>query len=240
MSKREGAAGVTDYERLGYLKEAVVNFIALLGWSPGDDREIMTTEEMIESFSLDRINPANAIFDMEKLSWMNGEYIRACDNNKLVDLVRPFLIEAGLTTHLWINTRWEWMLKFVAALKERCKLLTDFAEQGRYFFVDKFEYEEKGVNKHFKPESAGYLKEWLETIASLDRFDMDKMEAALRGLAEELDIKPAALIHPTRLALTGTTKGPSLFDVMELLGKQECMKRLERAIDFMGNIDKNA
>jgi len=234
LSKREGAAGVTDYEKMGYMKEAIVNFIALLGWSPGDDREIMTVEEMIESFSIDRINPANAAFDIEKLNWMNGEYIRACDNNRLIDLIRPFLIEAGLTTHLWINSRWEWMLKFVSAMKERCKLLTDFAEQGRYFFVDRFEYEEKGVNKHFNPESAEYLKRWLDAICSLERFDVESLEILLRGLSEEMGIKPALLIHPTRLALTGTTKGPSLFDLMELLGKQECMKRLERAIDFIG------
>ncbi|UCE65676.1 MAG: glutamate--tRNA ligase [Candidatus Zixiibacteriota bacterium] len=240
MSKRDGAAGITDYEKMGYMKEAVVNFIALLGWSPGDDREIMTVDEMIESFSLDRINPSNAILDMEKLNWMNGEYIRACDNNRLIDLIRPFLIEAGLTTHLWINSRWEWMLKFVSAMKERCKLLTDFAEQGRYFFVDKFDYEEKGALKYFGPESAGYLKRWLEIIGSLERFDVVNLETSLRGLSEGLGIKPAALIHPTRLALTGTTKGPSLFDLMELFGQQECMKRLTRAIDFIGKIDKNA
>lgn len=240
LSKREGAAGVTDYEKLGYMKEAIVNFIALLGWSPGDDREIMTKKEMIESFSLERINPANAILDIEKLNWMNGEYIRACDNNKLIDLIRPFLIEAGLTTHLWINSRWEWMLKFVAMMKERCKVLTDFVEQGRYFFVDKFEYEEKGLNKYFNSESAGYLKRWLDALNSLENFDVGNLETSLRNLCEELGIKPAALIHPTRLALTGTTKGPSLFELMELLGKQESMKRLERAVDFIEKGDKNA
>ncbi|UCC79453.1 MAG: glutamate--tRNA ligase, partial [Candidatus Zixiibacteriota bacterium] len=240
LSKREGATGVTDYEKMGYMKEAVVNFIALLGWSPGDDREIMTKDEMVESFSLDRINPSNAILNIDKLNWMNGEYIRACDNNKLIDLIRPFLIEAGLTTHLWINSRWEWMLKFVAILKERCKLLTDFAEQGRYFFVDKFDYEEKGLNKYFSPESAGYLKRWLDALNSLEHFDVGNLETSLRDLCGELGIKPAALIHPTRLALTGTTKGPPLFDLMELLGRQECMRRLERAVDFIEKGYKNA
>ena len=240
MSKRDGAVGVTDYEKMGYLKEAVVNFIALLGWSPGDDREIMTADEMIESFSLDRINPANAILDIDKLNWMNGEYIRGCDDKKLIYMIRPFLIEAGLTTHLWINSRWEWMLKFVGAMKERCKLLSDFAEQGRYFFVDKFEYEEKGVDKHFNPQSAGYLEKCLNAIGVLQHFNVESLEASLRNLAEELGAKPAALIHPARLALTGTTKGPSLFDLMELLGQQECMKRLARAINFIGKRDKNA
>jgi glutamyl-tRNA synthetase len=240
MSKRDGAAGVTDYEKMGYMKEAVVNFIALLGWSPGDDREIMTVEEMIKSFSLDRVNPANAIFDMDKLNWMNGEYIRACDNNKLVDLIRPFLVEAGLTTHLWINSRWEWMLKFAAALKERCKLLTDFVDQGRFFFADSFEYEEKGAQKYFDARSAGYLKKWLGELNTLERFEIEKLEESLRSLSERLEVKPAAMIHPARLALTGTTKGPSLFELMELLGQQECMKRLEKAVNFIEKGDKNA
>jgi len=241
MSKRDGAIGVTDYERMGYLKEALVNFIALMGWSPGDDREVMTLDEMISEFSLDRINPSNAAFDIEKLNWMNGEYIRACDNNKLADMIRPYLIEAGLTTHLWINSRWEWILKFVAVLKERCKLLTDFAEQGRYFFIDQFEYDEKGVGKHFKAEASQYLTKWLETLKIMDNFSVENLETTLRQIAEELKIKPAQIIHPTRLALTGVTKGPSLFELMELLGQQECIDRMGKAIEFIKkNINKKA
>ncbi len=234
MSKRDGAAAVTDYEKSGYLKEAVVNFIALLGWSPGDDREVMSLDEMIESFSLDRINPANAIFDLEKLRWMNGEYIRACDDNKLVDLIRPFMVDSGLTTHLWINTRWEWMKKFVAILKERCHLLTDFAERGRFFFIDRFDYEPEGVKKHFADEDiAERLENWVDILRQMDDFSARTLEERLRELAEKLKIKPAFLIHPTRLALSGMTTGPPLFDMMELLGKEECLKRLKRAIKFI-------
>lgn len=234
MSKRDGAAAVTDYEKMGYLKEAVVNFIALLGWSPGDDREVMSVDEMIESFSLDRINPSNAIFDSEKLRWMNGEYIRACDDNRLVDLIRPFMIDAGLTTHLWINTRWEWMRKYVAILKERCHLLTDFAERGRFFFIDRFDYEPRGVKKYFSDQDvAGRLENWVDILRQVDDFSGATLEDKLRELAEKLKIKPALLIHPTRLALSGMTAGPPLFDMMELLGKEECTKRLDRAIEFI-------
>ncbi|MEE8417453.1 MAG: glutamate--tRNA ligase, partial [candidate division Zixibacteria bacterium] len=234
MSKRDGAAAVTDYEKLGYLKEAVVNFIALLGWSPGDDREVMSLDEMIESFSLERINAPNAIFDIEKLRWMNGEYIRACDNNRLVDLIRPFMIEAGLTTHLWINTRWDWMMKFVSILKERCHLLTDFVERGRFFFMDRFDYESKGVKKHFADRDvAARLENWVDILRQIDDFSAKTLEERLRELAEKLKIKPALLIHPTRLALSGMTTGPPLFDMMELMGNDECLKRLERAIQFI-------
>jgi glutamyl-tRNA synthetase len=234
MSKRDGAAAVTDYEKLGYLKEAVVNFIALLGWSPGDDREVMSLDEMIESFSLERINAPNAIFDIEKLRWMNGEYIRACDDNRLVDLIRPFMIEAGLTTHLWINTRWDWMMKFVSILKERCHLLTDFAERGRFFFIDRFDYDPKGVKKHFADQDvAARLENWVDILRQIDDFSANILEERLRELSEKLNIKPALLIHATRLALSGMTAGPPLFDMMELLGNDECPKRLERAIRFI-------
>jgi nondiscriminating glutamyl-tRNA synthetase len=240
MSKRDGAAGVTDYAKMGYLKDALINFIALLGWSPGDDREVMSLEEMIDAFSLDRINPANAVFDIEKLTWMNGEYIRKTENYKLVDLLRPFLVEAGLVTQLFINTRWDHMVKFVAMMKERCHLLTDFVEQGYYLFSDNFNYEEKGVQKHFSsPEVLDYLKQWRENLETIEPFDIEHLEQALRNLAEKLDIKPAMLIHATRLALSGTTKGPSLFEMMEFLGKDQCLARIARAIKFI-DTNRNA
>jgi glutamyl-tRNA synthetase len=237
MSKRDGAAAVTDYARLGYLKEAVVNFIALLGWSPGDDREVMTVPEMIEAFNLERINKSNAVFDLEKLTWMNGEYIRQTDDYKLVDLIRPYLVESGLVTQLFINTRWDFMMKFVGMMKERCKLLTDFGAQGEYFFKDDFTYEEKGACKHFAdPQIADMLQQWHDILAAVEPFTVEKIEQELRDYADKLAIKPAAVIHPTRLALSGTTKGPSLFEMMELLGRETCLKRLKRAITFINNM----
>jgi glutamyl-tRNA synthetase len=234
MSKREGAVAVTDYEKLGYLKEAVINFIALLGWSPGEDREIMTRNEMIELFSIDKINPTNAIFDMTKLRWMNGEYIRKADNNQLVDLIRPFLVEKGLTTNLWINSRWTWMLEFVRLMKERCHLLTEFGEQGYYFFTDSFDYDPKGVEKQFKnPDVVDRLEKWIACLESMAEFKAAGLEAGLRQLAEGMAIKPAELIHPIRLALSGVTGGPPLFEMMELMGNEECVNRIKKAIIFI-------
>jgi glutamyl-tRNA synthetase len=238
MSKRHGATAVTDYAKMGYLKEAVVNFIALLGWSPGDDREIMTVEEMIQSFSLERINPTNAIFDINKLKWMNGEYIRKYDNNRLVDLIRPFLIEKGLTTSLWINTRWDWMLKYVRLMKERCPLLSDFAESGAYFFTDEFAYDVKGAVKYFEDENiSGYMEKWIKILQEIKEFMAPNLEQGLRDISEKLGIKPVVLIHPIRLALSGVTGGPPLFEMMELLGREECVKRSEKAISFI--LEKN-
>jgi glutamyl-tRNA synthetase len=237
MSKRHGAVAVTDYAKMGYLKEAVVNFIALLGWSPGDDREIMTLPEMIEAFSLERINPTNAIFDLEKLNWMNGEYIRHTPDHVLVDLLRPFFVESGLATQLFITSRWDYMTAFVRLMKERCHLLTDFTRLGYYFFIDDFTYDEKGVAKHFsKPQAAEKLRRLHDAFAALPQFDVPNMESALRRLAETMGVPAAELIHPTRLALSGLTGGPSLFEMMELIGKERCLARISKAIAF---IEKN-
>lgn len=235
MSKREGAAAVTDYEKQGYLKEAVINFIALLGWSPGGDKEIMQMAEMSELFSLENINPTNAIFDLTKLRWMNGEYIRMTDDNRLVDLIRPFLVEQGLTTNLWINSRWTWMLKFVQLMKERCHLLTEFGELGKYFFVSNFLYDPKGVEKTFKDTDvvSKRLEKWAAVLRATDDFSAKVLEEQLRALSEEMAIKPAELIHPIRLSLSGVTGGPPLFEMMELLGKDDSIARLERAIVFL-------
>jgi glutamyl-tRNA synthetase len=234
LSKRDGATAVTDYHKMGFLKEAVINFIALLGWSPGDDREIMSIEEMIQAFTLERINPANAVFDTDKLTWMNGEYIRRTENYILADHLRPFLVESGLVTHLFINSRWDYILKYIALLKERCHLLTDFVARGFYFFTDSFEYDSEGVQKYFSAGAAiDYLEQWLKVIEKAEPYNIKTLEDALRSLAEQLKVKPAQLIHPTRLAISGMTKGPSLFDLMEVLGKDRCILRINKAIDYM-------
>ncbi len=234
ISTRDGAVAITDYRQMGFLPEAMVNFLALLGWSPGDDRELMSTSELIEAFSLERVSQSNPVFDIEKLKWMNGEYIRSKDDNELVPLVAPFLIEAGLTTKLAVEIRWEYLKKVAGLLKGRCRLLTDFAELGRYFFTDKFDYDPEGVKKHFSsPECDRRLASLAERFSGLQKFDLQAIEISLRGLAEELGISAAKLIHPTRLATTGMTKGPSLFELLEVLGREEVVKRLKRAVDFI-------
>ncbi|KPK98097.1 MAG: hypothetical protein AMJ90_09995, partial [candidate division Zixibacteria bacterium SM23_73_2] len=138
ISKRHGAVSVMEYKEQGFLKDAFVNFLTLLGWSPKDDREILSTQQMIELFSLEGVNPSNPIFDPEKLEWMNGEYIRASENEKLLDLVIPFLINENLITEETVKEKREWLLRFIPLFKERAKTLRDFAEKGKYFF--KFDY----------------------------------------------------------------------------------------------------
>jgi len=234
ISKRHGAVAVTDYRDMGFLPEALVNFLALLGWSPKDDREILTLNQMIELFSLESVNPSNPIFDIEKLEWMNGEYIRSYDNEKLLDLVIPFLIKENLISGEVAKQKRDWLLKFIPLLKERCKALKEFAEKGKYFFKFDYQYEPKAVNKTFNsPEAVVRLNAFADHLSHLESFEKDKIEETLRKLAEELKIEPAPLIHLVRLAATGVSGGPPLFDLLELLGKEEVIKRIKKAVEFV-------
>lgn len=233
ISKREGATSVIEYQRMGFLPEAMVNFLALLGWSPGDDREIMTAEEMIQAFSLERVNVSNVIFDLQKLEWMNGEYIRKMDTNTLLERLTPVLMESGLVTRLHIQTHWSWMLRVVETLRERMHLLNDIADMGAFYFTDRFDYEAKGTQKHFgRPGVAEDLNLLASEFAVISEreFNKEHTEDVLRKLAEQLGRSPAELIHPLRLALTGTTAGPGMFDIIELLGRDQCVQRLQRAV----------
>ena len=234
ISKRHGAVSVMEYKEQGFLREAFLNFLALLGWSPKDDREILSTDQMIELFTLEGVNPSNPIFDQEKLEWMNGEYIRASDNEKLLDLVIPFLIKENLITNETAKQKKEWLLKYISLFKERAKTLKEFAEKGKYFFSFDYQYEEKVAEKHFNsPEAADRLRAYVDRLSGLDGFEKAQIEQALRGLADEMGIKPAVLIHPVRLATTGTSAGPPLFDLLELLGGEEVIKRIKKAVEFI-------
>lgn len=235
ISKRHGAVSVMAYDAQGILPEAMFNFLSLLGWAPGDDREIMTRQELIDAFTLERVTGANPIFDPIKLEWMNAEYIRNMDENELLDRVRWVMIDAGLTTRLSVEAHWHWMLQVVRLLKERVKTLRDFPTQARYFFTDEYEYDEKGERKHFSDSSViALLIALRDEFAELsDGFGEEEIETALRSLSEKLDVKPAKLIHPTRLALTGLTGGPGLFELMHVLGKEKCIARINRAIKYL-------
>jgi glutamyl-tRNA synthetase len=233
ISKRFQAVSVTDYREQGFLPEAVVNFLALLGWSPKDEKEILSQAELIQRFSLEDVHQANPVFDIQKLEWMNGEYIRQKSEEELYQIVKPFILSADLLSDTEYALQKERVQKILALLKERCRRLNDFAENGGYFFKSVFDYDQKGVQKLFRPEAAERLLAVKEEYENLDGFSKEETEATLRMLAESLHVKPADLIHPVRLALTGITMGPALFDIVELLGKEEVVKRLERAAEFI-------
>lgn len=230
MSKRAGAFAVRDVRAEGYLPEAVVNYLALLGWSPGDDREIMSLEEMAEAFSLERLSVRGAVFSYDKLLWMNGEYIRAASDERIFQLSLPFFAERGHTDTQTIR-------RIIPLFKDRVRTLRELPEISRYFFAEPESYDEAGVKKHFSgPDTPESLRRLAERLASLRAWEPTDIEMALRSLADEMGVPAAKLIHPARLALSGMTFGPGLFDMMSALGRETCLARLRRAADW---IEKN-
>jgi len=232
LSKRHGATSVTAYRDMGYLPEAMVNYLARLGWGHGD-QEVFSREELIEKFSLDSVNKSPAIFNQEKLDWLNGHYVRQALPERLVDLSMPYLAKAFPEVEKLEKTREgaSYILRALSCLQDRIRLLPEVAELTSYFFTDKFDYDEKARKKHFKgKETADILSKLRERLLGLKKFNKDGLENVFKGLAAELNVKLGAVIHPTRLALTGRGVSPGIYDVIDILGKEETLKRIDRAL----------
>ena len=233
LSKRHGATSVTEYRRQGYLPHAMVNFLALLGWSPGDDRELMSIAELTGSFSLDGISGGNAVFNTEKLDWMNGQYIARLSSADLLREVEPLLEGAGLVGP-GARPADDWLYRLLDLLRPRAKRTVDFVELARPFVADTVEYEAEAVEKHLtSPGLAAHVAALAGALRTVHPFDEPHVEAAVRGSAAERDIKAGLLIHATRVALTGRTTSPGLFEVMVLLGRKQTVERLERLVNFL-------
>lgn len=234
LSKRHGATAVDEYKRAGYLPAAVLNFLSLLGWSSGDDRELFTRDQLIAEFDLTGISRKSAIFDEGKLEWMNGQYFQRLDDAEFIEAVVPDLIGAGLVTEEFASERRDYLIKIAALLKTRIRRTTEIVDLTRYFFRDPEEYEEKGLRKHWKDpglvEQFGVL---IDRLAQIKEFNGANVESVFRGLAEEWGVSAAKVIHPTRLALTGRTASPGLFEIMEILGRETVLRRLRKAVAYL-------
>jgi len=226
MSKRYGAFAVKEVRAAGFLPEAVVNYLALLGWSPGDNREIMTLPEMVEAFSLSSLSRRGAVFDHEKLRWMNGEYIRSLPEDDLFQRVLPFFRAAGITDEPAIR-------KVVRLYQDRAKTLADFVQLSSYLFAEPDSYDPQGVAKHFSPEVAHRLLQLADRLEALPGWSEAGIEGVVRSLAEEMGLGAGKLIHPTRLAISGTTVGPGLFALMEAMGPEACISRIRKAAGWI-------
>ncbi|MQL52825.1 glutamate--tRNA ligase [Desulfofundulus thermobenzoicus] len=234
LSKRHGATAVEEFREQGYLAPAIINYLALLGWSPGEDREIMTLDEMVDRFSLEAINKAAAVYDLNKLTWLNARYINSLPLETVVREALPFLQAAALIPPDPSPEEMEYITRVVDAVRSRVHTLAELAGAVSYFFRDDFIYEEKGVRKYFsQPEVTGWLKRGREALSRVEPFDLEHTEAAYRQVMAELNIPGGKLIHPTRLALSGRTVGPGLFDIIVLLGREKCLERLDRAIKWI-------
>jgi glutamyl-tRNA synthetase len=230
LSKRHGATSVMEYARQGYLPEAMVNFLALLGWSPGTDRELFTRDELVEAFALEGISGGNAVFNPEKLEWFNAQYIARLAPVELAARLRPRFEAAGLWDDRYLGDRHAWFFAVLELLRPRAKRLGDFVEAGRFFFADTIQYDPAAVEKHLGPPGmSGHLAALDAAFRALPAFDVVTTESALRLTSETRGVKAAALIHATRVAVTGQSVSPGLFDVLALLGRERVHARLREA-----------
>jgi len=231
LSKRHGAVSLGELRARKILPQALFNYLALLGWSPGGDREVMTRDEMIAAFSVKNISASSAIFDPEKLQWMNGQHLSTLTPDEIYHHLHSFE-ERDLG---FFPSKEQW-ISAISLLRSRPGLLLNIAAQARYVFQDPDSYDAEGVSKHWKaPETASHLSRLAETLSTVEPFAASTIESEMRALAALMGISASKLIHPTRLALTGITFSPGLFESMEHLGKSTVLRRLENAIQYLNN-----
>jgi glutamyl-tRNA synthetase len=227
MSKRDEGARVEYYIRRGYLPAAVRNYLCLLGWSPKDNREKLNLDEIIRIFDLKNIGRSSATFDPDKLHWLNGEYARELDDEEFYELAVTTLKSSGVNVD-------DYPEEYVRAALQTCKgKINTFDELPAYcgfYFTDDFQYDPQSAAKHFTPENKPRLEAVRAALSSLEKFDVAEIEAALKSTAAKLGIKLGVIVHPTRLAATGSTVGPSLYHLLEVLGKDKVLARIDRAL----------
>jgi glutamyl-tRNA synthetase len=224
LSKRHGATSVQAYREQGILSEALVNYLARLGWSHGD-QEIFTRAELIERFDIKDVSSSGAVFDQAKLEWLSQEYIKATDGARLAALVRPFLAAAGLTPPDAAR-----LAAMLQTLRERARTLREMVEVGRFYFERPASYEDKARARLFTPAGAERLGMLIERLQALEPFTPPALEALHRDLAAALGLKLVDVAQLARLAVTGRTASPPLFDVLALLGREEVVARLRGAL----------
>ncbi|MDO8678508.1 MAG: glutamate--tRNA ligase [Acidobacteriota bacterium] len=227
LSKRHGATSVMEYEKQGYLPEAMFNFLSLLGWGTGSNDELFTKDELIQRFNLEGISGGNAVFNTEKLDWFNHRHLLRLTDQELVARLKGLEGLDGLEGLKDLS-------KVLSLLRPRCKKLTDFPDQLRPFFVDPTEYDAEGVKKHLSaPEMPDHLNALRDVYATVSPFDEATLEQTLRSLADSRGIKAGALIHGTRLAMTGRMVSPGLFEMLVLLGRERVIARLARFVSTL-------
>ncbi|HHX14729.1 MAG TPA: glutamate--tRNA ligase [Fibrobacter sp.] len=230
LSKRKGAASVGDFRDLGYLPKTLINFLALLGWSPGDDREVMGIQEMIDAFSLNRINPKAVAFDEKKLQWMNGQHIQRADNDLLANVIRKGLDELKIDTS---SFNADYLLSVVGLLKPRAHFLTDLPTMAAYFFTAPTEFDEKAKKKNWGEGSRSIAQSVRNALEPLSDFNAATIEQAFQALSESSGHGLGQLVGAVRLAVSGLSGGPGLWEMFELIGKENVLNRIQIAEALM-------
>ena len=232
LSKRHGATSVMAYYDMGYLPEALLNYLVRLGWSCGD-QEVFTRDELIRHFSFDHVGKAAAVFNPEKLLWMNSQYIMSSSPEKLAELVKPFLIKEQIISEDQVLDT-AWLAKAVQTLQERAKTLVELAASLRYYISEDVVYNDKAKEKFLNEKSVELLKELKDGISSIAEFSKPEIENLFKSIVEKHGLKLGALAQPVRVAMTGGTESPGIYEVLEVLGREKVLTRLEKAISLIG------
>jgi len=231
LSKRHGAVSILDYREMGYLPQTMFNFLSLIGWSLDDKTELMSRQELIDNFSLERIGKTGAIFNREKLDWMNGVYIRRLTADQFFEAVQPYLMTDIPAGEALISSE-EYVRAILPLVQERARTLLEVVELTQFFFIDQLDYKpDLLIGKNMSRESAiPALKAAQQKLSPLGTFDADSLEGVLRPLAAELGLKTGQLFGVLRVAVTGRMAAPPLFQTMAVLGKERCLRRIEAAL----------
>ena len=230
LSKRQGDVAVEEYREKGYLPEALVNFVAFLGWNPGDERELFSLDELIKEFSIDRVGKSGAIFNVEKLDWLNAQHLRRKSDGELLAMLKDLLARSGPWEGEFKD---EYLLSVIRAMRERIVFLRDILDKSPYFFRAPTSYEEAAVRKRWTKDTPVQLEALAEEFSRLDNPGAAEFELALRKVAVSLHARDGDLIHALRLALSGVGGGPGVFEIVGILGKEESIKRIRRARERM-------
>ena len=230
LSKRQGDVAVEDYREKGFLKEALVNFVALLGWNAGDDKEFYCINDLISSFSLERVNKAGAVFDLQKLNWLNAEHLRKKSKEELLLNLKDEIHKSKFNNQNYSD---DYLVLIIEAMRERVSFIKEFIDTCTYFYEVPAEFEQKSIEKNWKPETPDHLEKLKEEFASLNNPTKEDFEHSLSKVSEELNVGKGNLIHPLRLAVSGQSTGPGMFDLLFILGKEEVVKRIDTAIKII-------
>ncbi|MGB3242170.1 MAG: glutamate--tRNA ligase [Candidatus Omnitrophota bacterium] len=229
LSKRHGGVSVEEYKKEGFFPEALANYLLLLGWSPGEDREIISLEEAVKIFDIADMKDVQAKFDVQKLKWINGEYIMARDIKELAPLIKAQLVASGIKEESIDEKQ---LTQLVELYKVRIKTLSEFIDLTDFFFSDNYSVDEKGERKYLGDSVIKEnLKLYADRLEGLEDFSHENIEKICREISEERSLKAAQIIHPTRVAISGKTKGAGLFEIMEILGKEKVLERMKKAAE---------
>lgn len=233
LSKRHGAMSVNAYREMGYLADALINYLARLGWAYGD-QEIFSREELIEKFSLENVGSSAAVFNPDKLLWVNSQHISSSTPERLAELVMPFLVEKGIIKEGETPDK-EWLSKAIITLRERSRTLVELANSLRYYIAEEVEIDPKAGAKFLTKESCVYLSELKEALVPMETFTAPEIEKIFMSIIERHNIKLGKLAQPVRVAVTGNTVSPGIFEVLEIVGKEKTLRRLEKALGLAGS-----